>query len=116
MLQVVLNQRERVLRHRMTTPERRVVYFLHSLPQYCEGIMKKLLLLLLLLFLIAGCSYKPLHDPESSTAKNGLYDDWQHCIFLVEKQTSEWEYGWYETKYISQCLKMRGHTILNGEE
>ena len=115
MLQVVLNQRERVLQHRMTTLEI-VVNFLQSLPQYCEGIMKKLLLLLLLLFLIAGCSYKPLHDQESSTAKNGLYDDWQHCIFLVEKQTNDFVYGWYETKFISQCLKMRGHTILNGEE
>ena len=56
--------------------------------------MKKLILLIFL----GGCAYKPMHDPTSSTAKS-YYDDLQHCRFLVEQQTSIFEYGYYEVKY-----------------
>ena len=72
--------------------------------------MKKLILL----FFLGGCAYKPMHDPTSSTAKS-YYDDLQHCRFLVEQQTSSFEYGYYEVKYISRCMTGRGYTILNGE-
>ena len=73
--------------------------------------MKKLILILLLL---GGCAYEPMNDPTSSTANN-YYDNLQHCRFLIKEQTSSFDYGYNEVKYVSRCMIARGHTILNGE-
>ena len=71
-------------------------------------------LFLFLLMLIMGCSYKPMWDPTSSTS-HAFYDDKQHCQYLIQEQTSDWDYGYNEAKYISRCLEGRGYIILNGE-
>ncbi len=74
---------------------------------------KKIILFIALT--LSACSYKPIYDPAVSTAKNDIFDDWQNCEFLIEKQTGSFDYGYNEVKYVSQCLINRGHSILNGE-
>ena len=75
--------------------------------------MKQIIFIYLILF-VAGCAYKPMYDPTSSTATS-YFDDLQHCRFVSEEQTSGFDYGYNEVKYISRCMEGRGYTILDGK-
>ncbi len=69
----------------------------------------------LLFLLLTGCSsYLPVYDPTSS-ASHSYFDDLQECRFLIEEQSSSWEYGYYEVRMVSRCMTNRGYAILNGE-
>ena len=72
-------------------------------------------LLLMLILIMTGCAkYTPVYDPTSSQSK-AYFDDLQECRFLIEEQSSGWEYGYYEMRMVSRCMTGRGYSILNGE-
>tara|TARA_R110002020_G_scaffold43261_5_gene125988 strand:+ start:986 stop:1345 length:360 start_codon:yes stop_codon:yes gene_type:complete len=73
-----------------------------------------LIILAILVIGMSGCSYKPMYDPTSSTAI-AYYDDLLHCRFVAQEQTSDFDYGYNEVKYVSRCMTGRGYTILDGE-
>lgn len=72
-------------------------------------------IVLLLLLLTTGCSsYLPVYDPTSSSS-HSYFDDLQECRFLIEEQSSSFEYGYYEVRMVSRCMTNRGYAVLNGE-
>ena len=62
--------------------------------------------------LVAGCSYTPVADLRVSGDKAQLYQrDLSECRQLVEAALTLLQFG-AEPKYLNDCLRGRGHSIL----
>jgi len=61
---------------------------------------------------VAGCSYTPVADLRVSGDKAQLYQrDLSECRQLVEAALTLLQFG-AEPKYLNDCLRGRGHSIL----
>ena len=62
--------------------------------------------------LVAGCSYTPVADLRVSGDKAQLYQrDLAECRLLVKEALSPLQFGG-EVKYLNDCLRGRGHSVL----
>lgn len=70
--------------------------------------------LLVISVLVAGCSYTPVADLRVSDDKAHLYQrDVSECRSLVDQVTMSVQYA-LRIKYLNECLKGRGHSIIGG--
>lgn len=73
--------------------------------------MKKIIMAGIALIL-AGCSYAPISDLRVSGDNAQLYQrDVAECKQLAKQVTFSWTLGY--TKVVDQCLRGRGHSVLN---
>jgi len=71
--------------------------------------MKKVMIISILL---AGCSYTPVADLRVSGDKAQLYQrDLTECRQLVKDALSPLQFG-AEIKWLNECLRGRGHSVL----